>query len=364
MSTADIVATAQDFLLQTGEPINLDASVPEMVETLARLIPVFGNVLLVYNTWQVGQYIAATSTYADLTALAQGPGNFTVSTMTVNDGLLIGGQGAYDRVTFNIISPAQGTSPQYEWSYWNGWQWTLLRTRQTPDFSVVGSQSLVFEPPADWVRDVPTDIVWPSGVEQYAFWLRLRATFPPQLSPATADTMTLTIRFFPLPASVLQLLSVHFFPRELEPAGVRWAQDTLDPAWRTRTGTPTRYTQELETTQRLRLHPSPTMQGTMGLPPFVGIPGALPPTNHLVTFYLEAPQVADLAPWWEDLVAYLLAAWEASREGIRQDLAMAQTLQTLVGMLVPLLKDLHHAPGEELIKGCWNMPLWMNLPLT
>ena len=179
-----------------------------------------------------------------------------------------------------------------------------------------------------------------------------------EASPATPQA------FFPLPDTVLQLLSVHFFPRELEPAGVRWAQDTLDPAWRTRVGTPTRYTQELETTRQFRVHPQATASGPAGVPPFVGIPGAMVPTNHLVTLFLEAPNVADLAPWWDDLVAYLLAAWESTREGVRQDLAMAQALQALVGLLVALLKDLHHAPGEELVETSWQTPLWMNLPLT
>ena len=227
MSMASIIEVAEDFLLGTGEDITLEASVLEMIETLARLVPVFGNVGLLYNT----------------------------------------------------------------------------------DASFLTPQS-----------------------------------------------------FFPLPEHILQLLSVHFFPRELEPAGVRWALDTLDPAWRIRTGTPVRYTQELETTRLLRVHPSATASGPAGLPPFQGIPGAMIPTNHLVTLFLEAPTVADLSPWWDDLVAYLLAAWESTREGVRQDLAMAQALQPLVGMLVALLKDLHHAPGEEMLDTAWQMPLWMNLP--
>lgn len=229
MSQADIVQTAQDFLLDTGETITLEASVAEMVETLAKMCPVFGNVGVIYNT---------------------------------------------------------------------------------------------------------------------------------ESSPMTPT------RFFPLPPSLLQLLSVHFFPRELEPAGVRWAQDTLDPAWRNRTGTPSRYTQELETTLEVRLHPAPTVSGPAGIPPFVGIPGAMVPTNHLVALYLETPDVVDLAPWAEDLTAYLLAAWEATREGLRNDPPMAQALQSLVGMLIPLIKDLHHSPGEELVDTAWNMPLWLNWPQT
>jgi hypothetical protein len=163
---------------------------------------------------------------------------------------------------------------------------------------------------------------------------------------------------------MLQLLSLHFFPRELEPAGVRWAQDTLDPSWRTRTGLPTRYTQEEGTPLEVRLLPIPTMTGPEGVPPFLGIPGAMVPTNHLVALMLVTPDVADLSPWWEDLVAYLLAAWEATREGIREDVPQAQALQTLVGWLVAMLHDLHQAPGEELTKGAWQMPYWLNLPLT
>lgn len=224
-----IVTTAQDYLLNAGAEITLEASVPEMVETLSRLIPVFANIGIIYNS--------------DATLL----------------------------------------------------------TPQT---------------------------------------------------------------FFALPDNILQLLSVHFFPRELEPAGVRWAQDTLDPAWRTRTGTPTRYTQELETTRLLRVHPSATVSGPVGIPPFQGIPGAIVPTNHLVTLFLEAPAVANLAPWAEDITAYLLAAWESTNEGLHQDPPMAQAMVALVSLLVALIKELHHAPGEELPDTAWNMPLWANLPQT
>jgi hypothetical protein len=224
MTVESIMQTAQDYLIDTGEAITLEASIPEMVETLARMCPVFGQVMLLYN------YIPAS--------------------------------------------------------------------------------------------------------------------------------------FYALPPSLLQLLSLHFFPRELEPAGVRWAQDTLDPAWRTRTGLPSRYTQELETPLQVRLIPTPTMTGPQGIPPFVGIPGAMVPTNHLVAFFLEAPQVVDLAPWWEDLVAYLSVAWESVREGLQSDLPMAQAMQALVGMLVAMFKDLAHDPGEESIKGAWQIPYWLNLPQT
>jgi hypothetical protein len=226
MSIDSIVQVSQDYLLQTGEVITLEASVPEMVETLSRMCPVFGQTMLVYN-----------------------------------------------------------------------------------------------------------------------------------------DTPAL---YYALPPSLLQLLSLHFFPRELEPAGVRWAQDTLDPAWRTRVGLPRRYTQELETPLQVRLipAPAPTMTGPQGIPPFVGIPGAMVPTNHLVAFFLEAPQVVDLSPWWEDMVAYLLVAWESVREGLRNDLPMAQAMQTLVGMLVMMFRELAHDPGEELVKGAWTIPYWLNLPQT
>ena len=167
---------------------------------------------------------------------------------------------------------------------------------------------------------------------------------------------------YALPDRLLQLLSLHFFPRELEPAGVRWAEDTLDPAWRNKVGLPTRYTQELGTPLLVRLIPTPTMTGPTGVPPFVGIPGAMNPINHLVALYLETPQVVDLSFWFEDLTAYLLVAWESLREGIKQDIPMAQTMATLVSMLLAMLKDIVHEPGQELIRGSWEIPYWLNFP--
>ena len=359
MSLASIIEESQDLLLGSAEPVMLEARIPQMVDILARVCPVFGNVQVVYNRWAVGQYLDATHTYSDLTIEAQGVGTVPLTTGVVGDGLMIGAVATFDMVSFLFAATPAG-SAIWEWTYWNGWQWMSLTLKQAPNLTAGGTATVTFEPPDDWVSATPQDIVWPESVIQEYFWIRLQAMTVPSIIPIALD-LDVRLRFFPLPENVLQLLSVHFFPRELEPVGISWGMDALDPSWRTRTGTPTRYTQDIETTRRLRLLPSPTVQGAQGLPPFLGIPGAMDPTNHVIVFFLEAPPVEHLSDWFEGLVAYLLVAWQAAREGELQDVAMSQAMFQLVGMLVSLLQGLYHYPGEELVESAWKLPLWESL---
>jgi hypothetical protein len=359
MGLAEIITECQDFLLDTGSQAMLEARVAQMVSILARVCPVFGNVQVLYNRWAVGRYVEATQSYIDLTAEAQGSGTVPLTTTTVGDGLMIGAVATFDMVSFLFAAIPAG-SATWEWTYWNGWQWTALTLKQAPNLTAGGLATVTFEPPDDWVSATPQDIVWPESVVQEYFWIRIVTLTVPSIIPVALD-LDVRLRFFPLPENVLQLLSVHFFPRELEPVGISWGMDALDPSWRTRTGTPTRYTQDIETTRRLRLLPSPIVQGAQGLPPFLGIPGAMDPTNHVIVFFLEAPPVEHLSDWFEGLVAYLLVAWQAAREGELQDVAMSQAMFQLVGMLVSLLQGLYHFPGEELVETAFVMPLWESL---
>ena len=105
--------------------------------------------------------------------------DFAVVTRVTGDGLLIGAAGVFDTVTFTITNMAQGGTPQYLWEYWNGGQWAPLTVTVLPSFAVLGPNVLRFLAPSDWVFDVPQDIVWPAGVEQRGFWIRVRTTVAP-----------------------------------------------------------------------------------------------------------------------------------------------------------------------------------------
>jgi hypothetical protein len=152
----------------------------------------------------------------------------------------------------------------------------------------------------------------------------------------------------------LQLLSAHYYPYELEPASVGQGLDTLNPYWRASVGLPLRYTQELETTRRVRLVPSPIAQGTLGIPPFSGVPGA-DPTDSVILAYLEAPREDRLPEWFEGLVVLGVAAREAAREGETQDMPLATSLQGLLLLVLSLLRQLYADEGEE-IDMPWSPP--------
>jgi len=351
-----MLVEANSYLNNMGNLDDMRAMLPNIVHELARKCPVFGNTYVIYNRWQIGQYIDAAQTYADLTTTAQAGSPFPVSTLTPGDGLLIGGTGRFETVRFTVQAPATGAT--YEYTYWDGTAWRGLVAQTLPNFAATGVQTLHFSPPIDWVLAAPTTLVFPTGVTPTMFWVRIRALPPPSVAPAVVAGLSIDMPVFPLPTSVLQLISTHFFPRELEPANVGWGLDVLNSRWRTQRGTPNRYTQELGSTTQVRVTPIPTQTGQTGLPPFSGIPGALVPTNHVIALVIESPPIEYLSEWFEGLVAYALVAWEAQGEGDMQSLPLAQGMTALGNLLLGLLKGLYTQEGEEFMPDAWVMPLW------
>ena len=180
------------------------------------------------------------------------------------------------------------------------------------------------------------------------FPVPLAPVVPVGIPPASATILRFETALYPLSDTVLSLLTVLYDPNELEPASVAEGLDLLSPGWRTTTGTPTRYTQDLGPVQRVRLTPIPAAIGTLGIPIFTGTFGATVGPNNLVLMTLEVPEEPDLPPWFEGLVGYALAAREARRLGEASDLALAQTLDSLVDGLVGMLAGLWQEDGTEL----------------
>jgi len=357
MSLETMLLEAQAYLNGMGDVDDMRAMLPNIIHQLARACPVFGNTYVLYNRWQVGQYVDHAQTYAALTTSDQPTTSFPVSTLTPGDGLLIGAPARFDTVRFTVQTASSGGTPAYEFTYWDGTDWRGLTPQNTPTFSTLGVQTLHFTPPIDWVMQAPPSIVFPTGVTPQMFWVRMRALPPPSFAPALVQGMTVDMPVFPLPTNILQLISCHYFPRELEPANVGWGLDVLDSRWRTQRGMPNRYTQEITSTTQVRLSPIPSTTGTTGIPPFSGIPGALVPTNHVIALAIESPPVEFLSEWFEGLVAYALVAWEAQGEGDMQSLPLAQGMTALGNLLLGLLKGLYTLEGEEFIPDAWEMPL-------
>lgn len=175
----------------------------------------------------------------------------------------------------------------------------------------------------------------------------------------TAATVPLTV--LGLPDGVVHLLSVHSYPKELEPVHAGESMDLLTPGWRARTGTPTRYTQEVTFPTQVRLIPAASTPGTEGIPPFSGIPGSADPTNALVTMILTTPEAERLPEWWGGLLALGVAAQEARRDGHRQNLAGADALSGVAGVVLRLLLTLYEEADDMILDAPWRGTLMEGL---
>jgi hypothetical protein len=348
MSLATILAETQDHLLLSGDTTAMTAMFPDVLRAMGRQLPIWAEIQVQADVWYAGSWVDATQTYTDATAAAQSTGSFALSTLTANSGILIGAAGLFGQVVFSLSQAHVGGTPVYEYSYWNGQLWRVFTPSQSPNFGVTATpQTLQFSLPGDWVRAIPPGVTFSVSFNPEQFWLRVRVITPPATTAAVASLVTVVRSQFLLPSSALQLLSAHYMPRELEPVLLMEAMDLLDPLWQTRSGTPTRYSQDSTPTTQLQVIPTPTGLAATGIPPFSGLPGAVSSTNYLVTLFLDTPR-ADLLPdWFEGLVALSLAAREAQRQGEVMDPQLAQSLMAVVGLVIDMLRTVYKEQGME-----------------
>ena len=404
MSQVDVLAEAQDLLLDLGDTEYLQLAFTDTVRRLAMRCPVFTEVRQISTYWAVGQWTETGGTYTDDTTDAQDAGTNDVALASAadNDGHMIGASGMFERVVYVIGTAASGGT--YEYTYWaSAGLWRTLTLLTTPNFAVTGTQTMAFVAPDDWAQKQPTDVTFPADFDGNLYWVRVRATATPGMPitgqgniesvsqamfltvdplganqvhlqqasglvrlPLTLGTFSLLATtvtpfpaFYPLPDTLLSILTVLYYPNELEPAPVAEGLDLLSPTWRTATATvPTRYTQDLGPLLRLRLTPMPTTVGLQGgLPIWQGAAGSIEAaSNNVVLMSIEVPLEPDMPQWYEGLVGYAVAAQEARRLGETQDLPLAQALDGLVDGLVGMILGLFEKEGVEMTVP-WVSPL-------
>lgn len=363
MSQDSIVVEAQDLLLDLGIETFLLSAFPDAARTLAMKCPVFSEIQMVSTFWAAGQLTASgqTMVFTDDSTDAQSsaPSDFLLCSTLANDGHMIGAYGMFEKVVYTLGVADDGTGV-YDFAYWDGRFWAALALLSTPNFHAVGTQTMAFVPPEDWQQGVPTDITFPvaDGFDANLFWVRVRATTGPAVA-LSATQIRVDTAIYPLPDTVLSLLSVLYYPNELEPVPVAEGLDLLQPGWRTATGTPTRYTQDLGPLQRVRIAPIPTAVGTLGLPIFTGAFGATVGPNNLIVATLQVPEEPDFPEWFQCLVSYTIAAREARRLGESSDLALGAALEGLVDGLVGMMSGLWREDGQELSRP-YTSPLRRN----
>jgi hypothetical protein len=347
MSYDSIALEAQDYLLRRGDPDAMVDVFPDVLRSLGRAMPIWAEITAVPDAWYAGAWTDASMTYTDTTAAAQSLSGCVLTTLTNGDGALIGAGALFPQVTLTVVQVAVGGTLVTEWTYWNGVAWWPLPLQQAPDFTMAGTQTLLYALPDDWTQGIPTGVTFPVSFDANQFWIRLRATTAPS-TIAPVASLAVQRQIFPLPDEALQLLNIHYMPSELAPILVGEALDLLDPSWRTRQGQPSRYTQDITSTIRVRLTPLPQAVAATGIPPFSGLPGAVATAGYVVMFLLETPRADALPDWLEGVVALGLAAREAMREGETQDLVLAGALKQVLGMVLGILQSLYKEQGLEL----------------
>jgi hypothetical protein len=127
-----------------------------------------------------GGWTNATTTYTEGTP-------FAVSTASISDGFLVGGERLYADVRLSL-SVAASAGGVYEYSYWNGQGWVLFTPTLPTGFPIFQRTGLSWFgltfPSSDWPKAVPTG-TFTSAALPALYWVRVRATTP----PGTAGTV-------------------------------------------------------------------------------------------------------------------------------------------------------------------------------
>mgnify|MGYP001594522777 FL=1 len=161
----------------------------------ARLVNVSGGTIacglgvhLPDSIAKLGSWVDATTTFTDDTTDAQDADadDFTISTLTNNDGHVIGGQVPFNAVSYDITTAEAGSVGTYQVQYWNGTAWTTITAYVLPVFTPVGEHVLVFPNPRDWVRGGSG-----TGVSASHYNIRVRATTAPGTTAAVAKRIHL-----------------------------------------------------------------------------------------------------------------------------------------------------------------------------
>ena len=245
------------------------------------LLPVVANKALYHlpplvptlvEEWAAGQWANGTTTYTDDTTDAQDAdaNDFAISSLTNNDGHLVGARSRFSEVAYTLGTAHAGGAPVYEYIYWNGTAWTALTLTATPNFGTTGLQTLGFQLPTDWVRQRPTGVTFPATFDGDRYWIRVRATTAPTTTAASATIVRVSYTGTPddAPARALLVRQVSLGGVTLWPESFEILRFS-DGQWLSTSGPPTHW-YPLGITG-LGLFPVPSVDGT------AAIEGVIPP---------------------------------------------------------------------------------------
>ena len=134
------------------------------------------------RTWFAGQWddSETDAEYIDDSIDAQdaGANDFALTTLTINDGYVVGAEKPFSALAIAVGTAEAGT-PAYEYTYWNGTSWGTLTLIDTPSYLGVADTYLTFAPPTDWAATSSDQNGLPNGY----YCVRCRATTAPTTAP-------------------------------------------------------------------------------------------------------------------------------------------------------------------------------------
>ncbi len=340
MPRPDLYAEAQEYLLNLGDPDYFDTALPDVLRLLGHALPVFVEHATYPHTWVYGQ-LSATQVFTDATGAAQDVtlNDVLLSGTDQHSGHLIGAKGMFETVVYTMATAAGGT-PAYQYFSWNGDLWEEIVPTSLPNFASTALQTLAFVAPLSWRRGIPPDVTFPDGFDADQYWLMVRALEPPVVTAPTASRLLVRLVSWPVSDDIQELVLALFYPRELHVEPVAAALDLYIPDWRIRTGGPTHLLRELSPLQMLRIYPIPDTLSTDTDPFFRWAADAAPGSNNLTVMYTSSLLEWRLPTWLEGLVVWRLAARDAMRQGERQDMPLAQALNTVADGAELILRNL------------------------
>jgi hypothetical protein len=124
-----------------------------------------------------GAWVNATSTFSSGTS-------FGLSTVSANDGYLVGGERPFAEVVLSLPTAASGGGI-YAYSYWNGTAWIPFTPDILPVLTATGITRFTFSfPTSNWPRSTPPG-TFTSLAQPSLYWIRVLATTPPATAAVT-----------------------------------------------------------------------------------------------------------------------------------------------------------------------------------
>jgi hypothetical protein len=144
------------------------------------------------------------------------------------------------------------------------------------------------------------------------------------------------VNVYTLPATAIEIHQVVWFPEEI-PQVDSAELEQADPAWKSTSGRPAVWLEDLQNATVFRVYPTPTVDGTRGLSSLMAPAAGIMPMGNPVVFFSEVPDDSRVFEWMTGPISMKMAAREAKRLGDQQDMKLAEALEQVAAALITMM---------------------------